>query len=172
MRFKKGSLQTSGNPPRGCINALQNTFLDIPLTEARGAQRPQRKKKINENIIGSLIIDTAVYLHKNLGPGLLESVYEVILMKLLTKKGLSVQRQVSIPIEFEDEHFDEGFRVDLFIEGKVIIELKSVEKITDVHKKQLLTYLKLTNTKLGYILNFGEELMKNGIVRIINGVLD
>jgi GxxExxY protein len=93
-------------------------------------------------------------------------------MKLLAKKGLAVQRQVSIPIEFEGEYFDEGFRVDLFIEGKVIIELKSVEKITDVHKKQLLTYLKLTNTKLGYILNFGEELMKNGIVRIINGVLD
>ena len=127
---------------------------------------------MDENEIGSLIVDTAVYLHKNLGPGLLESVYEIVLMKLLAKKGLLVQRQVSIPIEFEGEHFDEGFRVDLFIEGKVIIELKSVEKITDVHKKQLLTYLKLTNTKLGYILNFGGELMKNGIVRIINGVLN
>ena len=127
---------------------------------------------MDENEIGSLIVDTAVYLHKNLGPGLLESVYEIVLMKLLAKKGLFVQRQVSIPIEFEGEHFDEGFRVDLFIEGKVIIELKSVEKITDVHKKQLLTYLKLTNTKLGYILNFGGELMKNGIVRIINGVLN
>jgi len=127
---------------------------------------------VDENEIGSLIVDTAVYLHKNLGPGLLESVYEIVLMKLLAKKGLFVQRQVSIPIEFEGEHFDEGFRVDLFIEGKVIIELKSVEKITDVHKKQLLTYLKLTNTKLGYILNFGGELMKNGIVRIINGILN
>ena len=127
---------------------------------------------MDENLIGSLIVETAIYLHKILGPGLLESVYEVVLMKLLVKKGLSVQRQVSIPVEFEDEHFDEGFRVDLFIEGKVIIELKSVEKVTDVHKKQLLTYLKLTNTKLGYILNFGGELMKDGIVRIINGVLD
>jgi len=127
---------------------------------------------MNENEIGSQIVDTAVYLHRNLGSGLLESVYEVVLMKLLTKKGLSVQRQVSIPIKFEGEHFDEGFRVDLFIEGKVIVELKSVEKITDVHKKQLLTYLKLTNTKLGYILNFGGELMKDGIVRIINGVID
>ena len=127
---------------------------------------------LNENALGSLIVESAIYLHKNLGSGLFESVYEVILMKLLAKKGLSIQRQVSIPIEFEGEYFDEGFRVDLFIEGKVIIELKSVEKITDVHKKQLLTYLKLTNTKLGYILNFGEELMKNGIVRIINGVLD
>jgi GxxExxY protein len=127
---------------------------------------------VNENAIGSLIVDTAIYIHKNLGAGLLESVYETILLKLLAKKGLHVQRQVSIPIEFEGEHFDEGFRADLFVEGKVIIELKSVEKITDAHKKQLLTYLKLTNTKLGYILNFGGELMKDGIVRIINGALD
>jgi len=127
---------------------------------------------MKENEIGFLIVDTAVNLHKKLGPGLLESVYEVILMKLLTKKGLHVQRQVSIPIEFEGEYFDEGFRVDLFVEGKVIIELKSVEKIAPVHKKQLLTYLKLTNAKLGYILNFGEELMKDGIDRIINGILD
>ncbi|MCL2443789.1 MAG: GxxExxY protein [Treponema sp.] len=128
--------------------------------------------EISENEIGDIIIDTAVNLHINLGSGLLESVYEVILMKLLVKKGLYVQRQVSIPIEFEGEHFDEGFRVDLFIEGKVIIELKSVEKITEAHKKQLLTYLKLTNTKLGYILNFGAELMKNGIIRTVNGLTD
>jgi len=127
---------------------------------------------MNENEIGTIIVDTAVYLHKKLGPGLFESVYEVILTKLLSKKGLNVQRQVSIPIEFEGECFSEGFRADLFVDGKVIIELKSVEKITPVHKKQLLTYLKLTNTKLGYILNFGEELMKKGIVRIVNGLSD
>jgi GxxExxY protein len=77
---------------------------------------------------------------------------------------------VSIPIEFEGEQFDEGFRADLLVEGKVIIELKSVEKITPVYKKQLLTYLKLTNTKLGYLLNFGADLMKNGIDRIVNGL--
>jgi len=125
---------------------------------------------MSENEIGSIIIDTAVNLHRELGPGLLESVYEVILMKLLVKRGLAVQRQVSIPIEFAGEYFDEGFRIDLFIEGKVIIELKSVEKIADIYKKQLLTYLKLTNTKLGYILNFGAGLMKDGIVRIVNGL--
>ena len=125
---------------------------------------------MNENEIGNIIIDTAVNLHINIGSGLLENVYETILMRLLTRKGLSVQRQVSIPITYEDEHFDEGFRVDLFVEGKVIIELKSIEKITDAHKKQLLTYLKLTNTKLGYILNFGAGLMKDGIVRIVNGL--
>ena len=127
---------------------------------------------MNENEIGAVIVDTAVYLHKNLGPGLLETVYEVILMKLLTKKGCHVQRQVTVPIEFEGEHFDEGFRIDLFVEGKVIIELKSVEKINAAHKKQLLTYLKLTNTKLGFILNFGTELMRDGIERIINGIID
>ena len=103
---------------------------------------------------------------------MLESVYEVILMKLLAKKGRSVQRQVAIPIEYEGEKFDEGFRVDLFVEGKVIIKLKSVEKITDAHIKQLLTYLKLTNTKLGYILNFGAGLMKDGIIRTVNGLLN
>jgi GxxExxY protein len=92
-------------------------------------------------------------------------------MRSLSKKGLFVQRQVPIPFEFEGEHFDEGFRIDLFVDGKVIIELKSVEKIIPVHKKQLLTYLKLTKTKLGYIINFGEELMKDGIVRIINGIM-
>jgi len=127
---------------------------------------------MHENELGSIIVDTAVWLHKNLGSGLLESVYETILMKLLIKKGLSVQRQVSIPIEFEGEHFDEGFRVDLFIEGKVIIELKSIERIIPAHTKQLLTYLKLTNTKLGYILNFGAELMKNGIYRVVNGITE
>ena len=127
---------------------------------------------MNENEIGFIIVDTAVHLHQELGPGLFENVYEVILTKLLAKKGLAIQRQVSIPIEFKGEHFDEGFWVDLFVEGKVIIELKSVEKITPVHKKQLLTYLKLTNTKLGFILNFGEEVMKDGINRVINGDID
>jgi len=125
---------------------------------------------MKEDEIGAIIVDTAVYIHKKLGSGLLEHVYEVILAKLLTQKGLHVQRQVSIPIEFEGEHFDEGFRVDIFVEGKVIIELKSVEKTNPSHKKQLLTYLKLTNTKLGFILNFGAAIMKDGINRIVNNL--
>jgi GxxExxY protein len=125
---------------------------------------------MNENEIGTIIVDTAIYMHKKLGPGLLESVYEAILMRLLSKKGLNIQRQVLISIEFDGEHFDEGFRADLFAEGKVIIELKSVEKVKKENKKQLLTYLKLTNTKLGYILNFGTALMKEGIERIVNGL--
>jgi GxxExxY protein len=141
---------------------------------SRSNKDHQEKKgeKMNENQIGLIIVDTAVNLHKKLGPGLFESVYESILLKLLTQKGLLVQRQVSIPINFQGEYIDEGFRADLFINGKVIIELKSVENITDTHKKQLLTYLKLSNTKLGFILNFGAGIMKDGIFRIINGILD
>ncbi len=127
---------------------------------------------MTENEIGRIVVDTAVHLHQELGPGLLESVYESVLSRLLTKRGLRVRRQAGIPIEFNGESFDEGFRADIVIEEKVILELKSVEKLNPVHKKQLLTYLKLTGMKLGFVLNFGEELMKTGIVRIINGYLD
>ena len=127
---------------------------------------------MKENEIGDIIVATAIFLHKKLGPGLLETVYEAILADLLSKKGLIVQRQVSIAIAFEGQHFDEGFRADIIVEGKVILELKSVVTINPVHKKQLLTYLKLTNMKVGYILNFGAELMKDGIARVINGNLD
>ena len=127
---------------------------------------------MKENEIGNIIVESAIYIHKQLGPGLLESVYEAILAKVLMKKNLSVQRQVPIPIEFEGEKFDESFRADLVVEGKVIIEIKSVETLHPSHKKQLLNYMKLAKMKLGYVLNFGESLMKNGIVRTINGVLD
>ena len=126
---------------------------------------------MHENEIGTIIVDCAVKLHKNLGPGLLESVYEAVLAKQLQLAGLTVHRQVPIPIVYEGISFDEGFRADLIVNQSVIIELKSVETLHPVHKKQLLTYLKLTGLKLGYLLNFGDELMKNGITRIINGAL-
>ena len=126
---------------------------------------------MDENQIGTLIVDGAVHLHQALGPGLLESVYEVTLTRRLEKAGLSVKRQAPVPIEFEGERFDEGFRADLIVEGKVIVELKSVRRVDPAHKKQVLTYLKLTGLKLGYLLNFGEALMKDGITRIIHGEL-
>lgn len=126
---------------------------------------------MNENEIGTIVVDEAIHLHKALGPGLLETVYEVVLARRLEKRGLKVQRQVAVPIEFEGERFEEGFRADLIVEGKVLLELKSVEKVNNAHKKQVLTYLKLTGIKLGYLLNFGEELMKQGITRTINGTL-
>ena len=127
---------------------------------------------MNENEIGRIIVDRAVHLHMALGPGLLESVYEVLLAHQLKKAGLSVERQVVIPIVFDGIRFEEGFRADIVVEGKVIVELKSVEVLNKAHKKQVLTYLKLTDMKLGYLLNFGEALMKDGIHRIINGKIE
>lgn len=127
---------------------------------------------MTENEIGTTVVEEAIALHRALGPGLLETVYEVILMHRLRKQGLQVERQVSISIEYDGIKFDEGFKADLIINGKVLLELKSVETIHKAHKKQLLTYLKLTGMKLGYILNFGDELMKDGITRTINGSLE
>lgn len=127
---------------------------------------------MNENEIGSIIVDSAVRLHRALGPGLLETVYEAVFARGLTKRGLRVQRQVAVPIEYDGQRFDEGFRADLIIDGKVIVELKSVECVWPAHKRQLLTYLRLTGLKLGYLLNFGEALMKDGITRTINGALE
>ena len=127
---------------------------------------------MNENEIGTLILDCAFQIHKDLGPGLLETVYEVVLGHELEQRGLAVERQVSIPIEYHDIQFDEGFRADIIVARKVILELKSVEHVSKVHKKQVLTYLRLTGMKLGYLLNFGEALMKDGVSRILNGELE
>ncbi|MCP4264226.1 MAG: GxxExxY protein [Candidatus Brocadiaceae bacterium] len=124
---------------------------------------------MNENEIGKIVVDSAVCLHKELGPGLLESVYEVLLSYELQERGLELKRQVSIPIEYRGKKFNEGFRADIIVENKVILELKSVETASRAHKKQVLTYLKLTGMKLGYLLNFGESLMKDGITRLLNG---
>jgi len=127
---------------------------------------------MTENEIGKIIVDCAVRLHKELGPGLLESVYEILLAHELQQRGLRVERQVAIPIVFHGIQFEEGFRADLVVEGKVIVELKSVEAATRAHKKQVLTYLRLGGMKLGYLLNFGEALMKDGISRILNGQVE
>jgi len=125
---------------------------------------------MRENEIGTIVIDTAIAVHQELGPGLLETVYEVILAGELQSKGLKVGRQVSVPVVFKGIRFDEGFRADLIVDQKVIVELKSVERVTAAHKKQVQTYLRLTGCKLGYLLNFGEALMKSGITRCVNGL--
>ena len=125
---------------------------------------------MTENEIAKVIVDTAFQIHKRLGPGLLETVYEIILTHALNKRGLKVARQVSVPIVFDGIKFDEGFRADLVVEDKVIVELKSVETIAPVHKKQLLTYLRLTDKKLGLLINFGSELMRDGISRVVNNL--
>ena len=125
-----------------------------------------------ENEIGSSIIDTAINIHRKLGPGLFEIVYEVAMDHDLTKAGLFVKRQVAVPITYDGIRFEQAFKADIVVNNKVILELKAVERLTDVHKKQLLTYLKLSGLKLGYLLNFNSDLMKNGIVRIANGDLE
>ena len=111
---------------------------------------------MNENEIGTIIIESAISVHRELGPGLLESVYEIVLAHELKERGLKVERQVPVSISYKGIQFDEGFRADLIVEGKVIVELKSVERVTPAHKKQVQTYLRLTGCKLGYLLNFGE----------------
>jgi GxxExxY protein len=128
--------------------------------------------KMNENEIGRIIVDAAVVLHRELGPGLLESVYEAVLARELADRGLKVERQVSIPIVWRGMRFDEGFRADIIAEDKVIVELKSVESVNNAHKKQLLTYLRLADMKLGFLLNFGAAVMKDGITRTVNGLAE
>ena len=125
---------------------------------------------MTENEIGTIVIESAIEIHRELGPGLLESVYEVVLSKELQDRGLNVQRQVPVPIEYKGIRFTEGFRADIIVEGKVILELKSIEKVVSAHKKQVQTYLRLTGCKLGYLLNFGEDVMKSGITRCVNGL--
>ena len=125
---------------------------------------------LTENEIASVIVDSSFHIHTSLGPGLLESVYEEILYYELNRKGLFVERQKPIPVIWSGVKMDIGFRSDLIIAKKVIVEIKSVEAFAPVHPKQLLTYLKLTNLKLGLLINFNVPLIKDGIKRIVNGL--
>ena len=125
---------------------------------------------MTENEIAKIIVDKSFNIHVNLGPGLLESVYEHILYSELIDAGLNVVRQKPIPVIWKEKRLELGFRADLLVENKVIVELKSVETIAPVHPKQLLTYLKITGCKLGLLINFNEVLIKNGITRIVNNL--
>jgi len=125
---------------------------------------------MTENEIAKIIVDAAIKVHRALGPGLLESVYEIVLVHELAKRGLKVERQVPIPIEYDGLKFQEGFRADIVVEEKIIVELKSVENIQPVHKKQLLTYLRLTEIRLGLLINFGSALLKDGLSRVVNNL--
>jgi GxxExxY protein len=127
---------------------------------------------MNENEIAKKILDAAFVAHTKLGPGLLESVYEVVLAHELRKAGLFVERQKPMPITYDGILFEEGYRADLLVESKVIVELKSVAAISAVYSKQVLTQLRLSGLKLGLLINFGEVHLKNGIKRIINGELE
>jgi len=122
---------------------------------------------ISEELTSS-IIGAAIEVHKELGPGLLESTYERCLVYELTLRGIKAERQKTQPINYKGLELDEGYRIDIFVEDEIILELKVVEAIKDVHKAQILTYLKLSNSKLGYLINFNVPLLKDGIHRIVN----
>ena len=125
---------------------------------------------MTENELAKIVVDLCLKIHRLLGPGLLESVYEEALAYELKKLGIPFERQIGIPALYEDIKMDLGFRADLVIDDKIIVELKSIENILPVHKKQVLTYVKLTKMKLGLLVNFNVELIKDGIIRIANGL--
>ena len=122
----------------------------------------------NVEEISAEVVDAAFHLHKDLGPGLLESVYEVVLAKMLEQRGLSVERQKPISIHYAGLQFDEGFRADLIVGGNLLVELKSVENLAPVYGKQVLTYLRLLDLPLGLLINFGSATFKDGVKRIVN----
>ena len=125
---------------------------------------------MTENEISNKVIGTAIELHKKLGPGLLESVYENALAYDLKELGLKVEQQVSMPFEYKEVKLNVGYRLDLLVEDKVIIEIKSIELLAPVHYAQLLTYLKLSDLKLGLLINFNTKLLKDGIHRLVNNL--
>ncbi len=123
---------------------------------------------VTENDIARHIVDAAYRIHRTLGPGLLESVYETVLASELEKRGLRTARQPAIPVVYDGTRFEIGFRADLVVEDKVIVEIKSIAEVLPVHQKQLLTYLRLADRRLGLLINFNEALLKDGITRIVN----
>jgi len=131
-----------------------------------------QENEVVENGIATIIVDAAFKVHTTLGPGLLESVYVAVLTYEIEKRGLRVARQVPIPVQYDALVFEEGFRADLLVEDRVIVEVKSTETSHPVHKKQLLTYLRLARKRLGLLVNFGAPLLKDGVTRVVNGLPD
>lgn len=125
---------------------------------------------MTENELATIVVDLCYQIHSQLGAGLFESVYEEVLYYELIQMGFKVERQKGIPVHWKDKKMDIGFRADLIIEDKLIIEIKSIESVLPVHKKQMLTYLKLTGLKLGLLVNFNEALIKDGITRVVNNL--
>ncbi|BAU54986.1 GxxExxY protein [Mucilaginibacter gotjawali] len=126
---------------------------------------------MTENEISRIVFDCALKVHQHLGPGLLESTYQECLFYELNKTGLKIEKQKPLPLIYEEIRLDVGYRIDIIIENKFIIEIKSVDALNDVHMAQILTYLKLSDCKLGFLINFNVLLIKNGIKRVINGTL-
>ena len=127
---------------------------------------------MTENSIATLVVDAAFKIHKTLGPGLLESVYEATLDYELKKRGLRVAQQVALPVYYDEVKLQVGFRIDLLVNDKVIIEIKSVEALAPIHRKQLETYLRLMDLRLGLLINFNVGLIKHGIQRVVNRLIE
>ncbi|OGR04935.1 MAG: Fe3+ hydroxamate ABC transporter substrate-binding protein [Deltaproteobacteria bacterium RIFOXYD12_FULL_53_23] len=134
----------------------------------KDVSREGAKTRRDVEELASIVVDTALHLHRDLGPGLLETVYEAVLARLLDQKGLLVERQKPVPIHYQGVEINEGFRLDLLVDGQLIVELKSIENLHPVHPKQLLTYLRLMNLPLGLLINFGAPLLKDGLKRVVN----
>ena len=126
---------------------------------------------MTENEISKIVFESALKAHKTLGPGLLESAYEECMFYELKKSNLKVEKQKALPLVYEEVKLDVGYRIDIIVEDKFIVEIKSVEALNDVHLAQLLTYLKLSDCKLGLLINFNVKLLKEGVRRVVNGVL-
>ena len=151
---------------------MQTTSASLETTglsaeDAKDALGPQR---MTENDIGQAMIAAAMKVHSAVGPGLLEGAYELCLAHELTRSGLLVRRQVSIPIRYDDLTIDNGYRIDLLVHERVVVELKALETVLPVHRGQLLSYLRLGGFKLGYLLNFNVAHMRDGITRMVNGL--
>ncbi len=126
---------------------------------------------MNENEISKIVFECGLKIHRTLGPGLLENVYEECMFYEIKQQGLHVEKQLMLPLVYENVHLDAGYRIDLKVDGKLIVEIKAVEKLNEVHTAQVLTYLRLSNCKLGLLINFNTTLFKDGVKRIINGTL-
>jgi len=166
-RVHAGTVTPPGNHPHP-NRGVSGYFTMKSMEEMISREDAEAQSK--ENKIGSVIVDACIEVHRLLGPGLLESVYESALAHELVLRGLSVATQVPIDVAYKGIRFEQGFRADLIVEKLVVVELKSVEQVSSAHRKQLQTYLRLTDLKLGFLLNFGASLMKEGIIRAVNGL--
>lgn len=164
------SLRVFASPrePHSVNQDKENSHKAHSVGQVKENSREAAKARSNVEELSAIIVDCAYKLHVEVGPGLLESVYEVVLAKMLEERGLSVKRQVPVPIHLMGMKFDEGFRADILVENVLLIEPKSVEHLAPVHSKQVLTYLRLLNRLLGLLINFGAATFKDGCKRIVN----
>ena len=151
-----------------CTSGAAMTIEEIVHAKPRSREGESAPASRNIEAVSRIAVDCAFAIHRDLGPGLLESVYEAVLAGALTRAGLRIERQVPVSIEYDGMRFAEGFRIDLLVENSLIIEVKSVEALLKVHGKQLLTYLRLAKQPVGLLINFGAPTFKEGIKRVVN----